>query len=293
MAKRNSMAARAWRAGRTDWRLHLLSIFSVSVAFLCLGSALLVVTNLQAARDRWARVGRATVYLRDGADPAQVRALHDALNTTPGLRSVRFSSSSEVRHELLRTAETSPLQALPDQAFPAVIDLDFPPELSEAEITAITSKIGSVPVVESVDTYGTWSERLGSLFRGGLLASVLLATIVLGAVVSVVASTMRLALERRRTEIEVLQLVGATARYVRGPFLVEGAVEGTLGATAALGFLWALHGIVRSRWDSDLGTLLGIDWVFLSVPVMGAVLLLGTLLGTVSSLLSLRRLATP
>ena len=54
-----------WRAGRSNWRLQALSIFSLAVAFVCLASALLVVTNLESVRERWSRAGRATVYLRD------------------------------------------------------------------------------------------------------------------------------------------------------------------------------------------------------------------------------------
>ena len=48
-----------WRAGRSNWRLQALSVFSLAVAFVCLASALLVVTNLESVRDRWSRAGRA------------------------------------------------------------------------------------------------------------------------------------------------------------------------------------------------------------------------------------------
>lgn len=61
-----SVATRAFRSGRADWRMHTLSVFSLAVAFVCLASALLVVTNLEALRERWARVGRASVYLEGG-----------------------------------------------------------------------------------------------------------------------------------------------------------------------------------------------------------------------------------
>ena len=67
----------AWRAGRSDLRLHALSVFSLAVAFVCLAAALLVVTNIQAVRDRWARAGRATVYLRENAPgPQEERWYH-------------------------------------------------------------------------------------------------------------------------------------------------------------------------------------------------------------------------
>ena len=56
-----------------EWRLHALSVFSLAVAFVCLGAALLVVTNLRAVEERWAHAGRASIYLKDGATPGRGR----------------------------------------------------------------------------------------------------------------------------------------------------------------------------------------------------------------------------
>ena len=91
-----------------------------------------------------------------------------------------------------------------------------------------------LPAVDRVETYAAWSDRLAALLAGGVTASGLLALVVLAAVISVVSSTIRLALQRRRIEVEVLKLVGATDDYVRRPYVVEGAVQGALGATLAL-----------------------------------------------------------
>ena len=79
------------------------------------------------------------------------------------------------------------------------------------------------PAVETVETYQRWTEKLSTLLGGGVTASGCLAIIVLAAVVSVIASTMRLLLTRRRMEVEVLKLVGASDAFVRRPFVIEGA----------------------------------------------------------------------
>src|SRR6185312_6526683 len=92
--------ARTWRAGRGAVRLHLLSIFSLAVAFVCLASALLVVTNIAAVRDRWSRAGRATIYLRDGAAENEIAAITAALQSTPGVKKVRHVTSMEARREV-------------------------------------------------------------------------------------------------------------------------------------------------------------------------------------------------
>ena len=82
-----------WRAGRSNWRLQALSIFSLAVAFVCLASALLVVTNLSSVRDRWSRAGRATVYLRDVIE--RTRKLWAKQYETVGDRLHLFSAVAE------------------------------------------------------------------------------------------------------------------------------------------------------------------------------------------------------
>jgi cell division transport system permease protein len=285
------MTTRAWRNGKADWKMHLLSIFSLAVAFVCLASALLVVSNLDRVRQRWSRVGRTTVYLREGADATQVQQLRDAINRTSGVRTVRYVSPDDARRELVSESSDGALAALPAQAFSASLEVDFRDDLPDAEVGAIAGKLKGIPVVDGVETYARWSERLGRLLDGGMAASLLLSLVVSGAVVSVVASTMRMALERRRVEVEVLRLVGATNHYVRAPFLVEGAAQGGLGATAAVALLAVLYGIVRGRFDGELAALLGVELAFLPWHLILSMILGGALLGALSSAFSLRRLS--
>lgn len=286
-----SVATRAFRSGRADWRMHTLSVFSLAVAFVCLASALLVVTNLEALRERWARVGRASVYLKEGVDAAAATELRDALRKTEGVSKVRYVSAEEARREVADGAGDAALAGLPVTAFAASLEVDFAPETADAAVGQVAAKVRALPAVEGVETYDRWSERLGVLLRGGVVASIVLAVVVLGAVVSVVGSTMRMALERRRREVEVLKLVGATDGYVRAPFVLEGAAEGAFGALAALLLVGILFVFVRSRFDAQLGVLFGMDPMFLSWPVVLGMVGLGGALGAGSSAISLRRLS--
>src|ERR1700733_2089359 len=113
-----------WRAKRgmiREWRLHALSIFSLAVAFVCLGAALLVVTNLRAVEERWAHAGRASVYLREGATQDEVDALRAALARVPGVTGVHYVSSGDARAEFgqRELGGNAALAALPVEAFPA------------------------------------------------------------------------------------------------------------------------------------------------------------------------------
>jgi cell division transport system permease protein len=289
-----STTRRARRGIVREWRLHVLSVFSLAVAFVCLGASLLAVTNLRAIEERWMRAGRASVYLKDGATQDEVDALCGALTRVHGVTSVRYVSSGEARAEFGQRELSSKgeLAALPVEAFPASIELDVAQDLPDAELADMIHKMKELPSVDDVETYQAWTERLGRLVRAGVAASGILAVVVLAAVLAVVGSTMRLALQRRRAEVEVLKLVGATDGFVRKPFVLEGSVQGALGAVGAVALLAALFLVVRGRFDEELASLVGVQPVFLPWQAAGGMVLLGALLGAAAALVSLRRLVT-
>ncbi len=285
---------RARRGMLREWRLHALSVFSLAVAFVCLGAALLVLTNLRAIEERWAHAGRASIYLKDNAAAQDVEQLKQALTAVPIVTSVRYVSASQARADF-GTKEAGPkaeLAALPVEAFPASIEIEVKSDVTDDELNAVVTKLRQLPAVDDVETYQAWTERLGRLIRGGVAAAALLAMVVFASVLAVVGSTIRLALQRRRTEVEVLKLVGATDRFIKGPFLVEGMSQGALGATGAIALLGTLFLVVRGRLDSELSGLVGIEPSFLPWQVVLGMVAVGMLLGMVAALLGLRRLVT-
>lgn len=280
---------RAWRATRADLKLHVLSVFSVAVAFVCLAAALLVVVNIDAVRQRWEQSGRASVYLRPDVGEEDVDKVRRALQATPGVQSVRFVSSAEARSEVLGQSGDEALAALPPEAFPASLEFQLRDAAAAERVKKLAQQLEALPYVDAVETYEAWGERLKSLLSGGVSAALLLLGVVLLAVVSVVSSTMRMALQRRSAEVEVLKMVGATDGYVRGPFVVEGAFQGALGAAAAVGILACLHVIIRKSFDGALGTLLGASPQFLPWFACFALVVLGALIGATTAAVSLRR----
>jgi cell division transport system permease protein len=288
----DSTARRARRGMMREWRLHTLSVFSLAVAFVCLGAALLVVINLRAVEQRWAHAGLASVYLKEGASQDDVDALRAALVRIAGVTEVRYVSSGDARMEFgeREIQARSELAALPVEAFPASLEIEVAPDMPDAELADMVGKVKQFAAVDDVETYQSWTDRLARLVRGGVAASALLAVVVFTAVLAVVGSTMRLALQRRSTEVEVLKLVGATDGFVKKPFILEGSVQGGLGAMAAIGLLAVLFVLVRGRLDAELAALIGVEPMFLPWYVALGMVALGALLGATAALASLRKL---
>jgi cell division transport system permease protein len=275
-----------------EWRLHALSIFSLAVAFVCLGAALLVVTNLKSIEDRWARAGRASIYLKENATQEEVESFKTALGKVPGVTNVHYVSAGQARsdfaeRELSRKPE---LAQLPVEAFPASIEIEVRPDMTDTELNDIVSKVKQLPAVDDIETYQAWTDRLARLVKGGVAASALLALVVFGAVLAVVGSTIKMALTRRKTEVEVLKLVGASDGFVKGPFVMEGSIQGAMGAMGALALLGGLFLLVRGRMDAELASLIGVEPTFLPWHVALGMVVVGAILGAGAAMLSLRKM---
>ncbi len=284
------MMDRFMRAVRSDYRLHVLSVFSVAVAFVCLSATLLLAVNIDAVRGKWAQTGRASVYLDPQVPPATIQTVRNALLSAEGVTRVDFVSSEQARAEIMGNSGDEALAALPEEAFPASLEVTLRDAAAGERVSRLAAQLEALPSVEAVETYQAWGKRLDELLAGGVQAAGILVFVVLAAVISVIASTMRMALARRRTEVEVLKMVGATDSYVRGPFVVEGAAQGGLGALFALALVGLLYMIIRDSFDGSLATLLGATPQFLPLPLCTGLVALGAGIGALSAFMSLRRL---
>ena len=88
----------------------------------------------------------------------------------------------------------------------------------------------------------------------------------------------------------MLKLVGATDGFVKKPFVIEGSLQGALGAAGAIVLLAVLFFLVRGRLDGELASLVGVEPTFLPWPVAFGMVALGALLGATAAMASLRKM---
>jgi cell division transport system permease protein len=105
-----------------------------------------------------------------------------------------------------------------------------------------------------------------------------------------VATVVRLALHARRDEIEIMQLVGAPQAYIRGPFVVEGILQGGIGAIVALVLLSITYLVLRDRYLVPLAAAINLSSVrFLSIGLWFLLLVGGMLVGCLGGFVASRR----
>ena len=170
------------------------------------------------------------------------------------------------------------LKELPENPLPPVISVT-PKQIDRAGLEALRQQLAELPHVQQAQLDLVWVERLSAILKLGERFVFGLTILLVLTLLLVVGNTIRLHIENRRNEIEVIKLVGGTDGYVRRPFLYMGALYG-LGA----GILsWALLAYSLNWLNGsvvNLSGLYGSDFGLQGVPLddglsltVGAVLL--------------------
>ena len=241
--------ASLWRGRRSS----SLSVATIAAALVVLGALLLVSSNVERLLARWAAAAEMSVYVRDDVTSEARAAVEQMLRESELVSDHEFVSKAEALSRFRRdfadlAGVTDHVTAYP---FPASFEVRLDSGIRDADaVERLASVLQGASGVEEVRFDQTWIERMTSavvLLRGVGLVVVLV--LVMAAALTV-ANVVRLACFARRDEIEIMQLVGAPLIFVRGPFVLEGVLQGGLGALAALlllgiGFGSASHGTVR------------------------------------------------
>lgn len=227
------------------WRdpfVHVIAIASLAIALIGFGLARIAGAQIDGLVAALGGEVELTVYLKDGTSPADVEKLEAALTQRTGGKA-KVVSPAEALGRLSEQLgpQGAALTELGANPLPWSVEVVLPPAQRDPQtLKALADTVRGLPFVEGVDYGADALERLGALSKGLKLASVVAFAIVFLTTIVVVSATLQLAIYARREEIEIQKLVGATNRFVRAPFLLEGMVQGLLSALIAATALWAL-----------------------------------------------------
>ncbi len=231
--------ASLWRGRRSS----VLSALTIAVALFVLGGFLVLTANLEHLASEWSRAAGLSVYLDDEITEAERAAIELALRPGGVIVSIEYVSRDEAlqRFKTMFSELAATADGLDVNPLPASYDVRLQAAAGAGDAAgSLAAQIGKLPGVADVRYDREWLERLltgVSVVRGiGLVLGALLTV----AAALTVANVVRLTLHARRDELDIMQLVGAPRAFVRGPFVMEGTLQGGIGALLALAALGAV-----------------------------------------------------
>ena len=277
----------ALRTFRRTPLLSALSVASIGFSLFTIGLFALVALNFRHSLRTLAERVEVVAFVLRGTPTETITAASQDVQAFPEVQEVRYVSEEEAlaraRSELVefkeayRDLETNPL--------PASLEVRLKPEFRDAiHAQLVAERLRAFPFVDEVRFGRDWVQRLDRLRTLAAVVGLVIGLAFAIVAIVIIGVTIRITVLQRATEISIMRLVGATNRYIREPFLLEGAIKGILGGLLAVVMCWLLFTIFR-RSAGEVGSGL----VFFGTPELGIGLIFGTLIGLLGSLLSVGR----
>ncbi len=273
-----------WRGRRSG----ALSTATIAVALFVLGVFLMATANLEQLGREWSNSAAISVFLADAVTPDQRAAIERTFTTGNIVESQQYLSKSDAlaRFKKTFTDLSGAIDSLGENPLPASYEVRLRPG-AEGAVDLLLAELRQSPGVADVRYDREWLQRLSAAVRVIRSAGLILSALLTLAAALTVANVIRLGLYARRDELDIMQLVGAPQVYIRGPFVMEGTLQGGLGALLALVALGAVFVGLKARYLVPLAAAINLSTVaFLSIEVSVLLVLGGMVVGCVGGFIA-------
>lgn len=277
-----------YRMSKTDNKImrrrlanaYLSSIISISMVLLLVGLAAMLLVNAKGISGYFKENMQVSVMMKQTVSEEDALEYQADLEQERYIRSTLFVSKEQGRREMADMLGDDFLDVFETSPIPASIDVTLKAEYVSADsLEVVKNEISASPLVDEVVYQSSLVDALNanlskiSFVLGIFIALLLFISFVL------INNTVRLSVYSRRFTIHTMKLVGATRSFIRAPFLVQAAFQGTFAAFVAIIALTVMMYFMRSGFEQ----LFEIFRVDLLLTVFGIVLFSGLAICLVST----------
>jgi len=274
---------------RRNIMMTLAGVLTVAVSLFLFGGVLLLSRMVDHGTARWKEGVELEIFFVPTATQQQIEGVQVELDESPNVKEFRFISKKQAFELFQKIFQDQPelVESVDPETLPAsfrVVPQD--PELTEVVAGQFRGRPGVDEVLTAQEQVHrmlraiSWIRRLFFAISGILLASSLF----------LIVNTIRLATFARRHEIQIMKLVGATNWFIRIPFMLEGLIQGAIGAGFAFGAVYVLQRILSDLVKRSEGIFQSFFITTGDAVGIGLfVLFIGGVVGVVGSAIGLRR----
>ncbi|AJE03175.1 permease-like cell division protein FtsX [Geobacter pickeringii] len=278
---------------RQNVMVNVLTIGTIALALLIVSLFLLVFVNLESTADEWSGKIQVTAYFDKEPDSAELSALMSRVKAIEGTDKVTFVGKLEAMKRFrarLKGQETL-LDGVPADVLPSSLEIALKRKSREdGAIETYVARLKKVPGITEVQYGEEWVKRFNAFMNFLRFVGALLGAFLLLAVLFIVSNTIKLTIYSRKDELELMELVGATRLFIKAPFLIEGIIQGAVGAFIALLILVAAYfGFLHSATNFVNFSVSVAGLSFLPPAYIAGIVGGGIILGFLGSITSLRK----
>lgn len=274
--------------------MSMASIGSVTAVLAILGFIVLLILNINnAALKAQEEFDEIAVYIIDEATESDIKQIEKDIKNIKGVLSVLYKPKEQAFEELkiqwgdnaylLDSLRNNPL---PNSFIVQVEDVEFS--------SYVIQEINKSGYIENIRYYAEAAKSLVTISNTLRKIGVVIIGILILISIFIISNTIKMTVVFRRKEIELMQYIGASNGYVRGPFIIEGMILGIIGSVIAILIIAFSYNNLLNYLTGYLSMLAGFSgyMIKLNLIIKDIAIIFVTIgvgIGTLGSLISLKK----
>ncbi len=259
----------------------VVALLSIGLSLFLFGLFLSAAINLSRTFGQMFRQVQLEVFIDPSLDPDTLEQLRIRLEKHPAVAGVDLITAQQALKEFQENFGRDLIRVLDENPLPPHFRVQIRQTYSKVEqLDRVVADLKALPHVDDVLFQRELIRLINKYFYTGLIVAGVLGLIVFVVTTLLIFNTIRLTIYARQQVIEIMRLIGASNALVKGPFIVEGVIQGILGALLASGLLLLVQHGFQSVFSVSL---------YLPHPVWYALMATGALLGIVGATISVNK----
>lgn len=227
--------------------INLSIIVTLTIVFLLLSSVWTITYHVERELKMISTHSRVTLYLKEGSDDATLLLFKKTLEQLPEIKGTKLYSKKEVKNELIGKTGISSIISISEVLFPKVMDIYFNQDVPYEKVVTITEQLKGVHFVEGIETYKNQLRKVQYITKLGKIVSLILWVMAIVTTIIVIILSLRTDLLKEREEIKIMQICGATNKFIMVPFVIKTVFVTLIGSLLGLSSLAILISIVERK----------------------------------------------
>ena len=286
---------RALKDIRDNRFLTVITIITIAMAIMIAAAFALFFVNVSDILNLWQKGIRMMVYLKPNTSQTARWATQQKIQSISGVNQLHYISKQDALNNLkqIMANHSALLENLKENPLPDAFEVTLQPSARNSETLALmAAQISALSTIQEVEYGQPWIRKFSNIIKLFRLAGYGIGALFFMATVFIVANTIRLVLYSRRDEIEIMRLVGATDRFIKIPFYLQGMIQGGVGTLMGLLVLFSGYFLLTTNFNQNMANDL-ITLRFFSLNICSTMIVGGIGIGWLGSWVSLKQFINP
>ena len=272
--------------------MSVASLFTISCCLLILGLFTIITLNVNSFTTQIKDQCEVQLFINLGTDDARVSQIADEILTYPNVKEVVFYSREELYEYAMNDVFDGKTELIgdyteEDNPFSDSYKITLQDISKTAETVSELEKISDVSHIENKQDLTNIVISASNAVKN---LSVIVMLILFMISIVIISNTVRLTVFNRRKEINIMKYIGATDRFIRIPFIIEGIMIGFIGAILSFGLISWGYIVVYSKFSQSSFDVVELIPYMNMAPLLCVVFIVfGCMIGIIGSSISMRK----